>query len=190
MNDITRPMGFIFRDDLLFSFDESPYDQLYVPPPLPHPIVQHMPPMDFAVSCSIDPGHSRGRAVIANTGLWSMGPEYHHDNFHPIPQHCPEMRYGAFVQVWAARYGQGRAVAFTDSTIFSNFCVVSAGQGRTDARHGRVAQPRQSAAESPPLADPVGARAVGGGYLVRSRMRRCLVALAGGGRASVAWCRP
>ena len=128
MNDITRPMGFIFRDDLLFGFNESPYDELYVPPRVPHPSVQHVPPMDFAVSCSIDPGYSRGRAVIANTGLWSMGPEYHHDNFHPVPQHCPEMRYGAFVQVWAARHGQGRAVAFTDSTIFSNFCVFQPGK--------------------------------------------------------------
>ena len=38
------------------------------------------------------------------------------------------MRYGAFVQAWAARHGQGRAVAFTDSTIFSNFCVVQPGK--------------------------------------------------------------
>ncbi len=128
MNDITRKMGFIFRDDLLFSFNESPYDQLYVPLTPPHPIVQHMPPMDFAVSCSIDPGRSRGRPVVANTGLWSMGPAYHHDNYHPFPQHCPEMRYGAFVQVWAARHGQGRTVAFTDSTIFSNFCVFQPGK--------------------------------------------------------------
>ncbi len=89
MNDIIRPMGFIFRDDLLFSFGDSPYEQLYVPPAVPHPAVQHVPPMDFAVSCSIDPGYSRGRPVIANTGLWSMGPEYHYDNFHPVPNHCP-----------------------------------------------------------------------------------------------------
>jgi hypothetical protein len=128
MNDITRRMGFIFRDDLLFGFNESPYDQLYVPPTLPHPAVQHIPPMDFAVSCSIDPGHSHGRAVVANTGLWSMGPEYHHENFHPIPQHCPEMRYGRFIQAWAARHGQGRAIAFADSTIFSNFCLFQPGK--------------------------------------------------------------
>ena len=128
MNDITRPMGFIFRDDLLFGFSESPYDEHYAPPPLPHPILQHVPPFDFAVSCSIDPGHSHGRAVIAPAGLWSMGPEYHHENYHPFPQHCPEMRYGAFVQVWAAWYGQGRAVAYTDSTIFSNFCTFQPGK--------------------------------------------------------------
>jgi hypothetical protein len=128
MNDIIRPMGFIFRDDVLFSFGDSPYEQLYVPPAVCHPAVQYMPPMDFAVSCSIDPGHSRGRPVIVNTGLWSMGPEYHADNFHPVPNHCPEMRYGAFVQAWAAGYGKGRAVAFADSTVFSNFCVGQPGK--------------------------------------------------------------
>ncbi|MEN6367098.1 MAG: DUF4350 domain-containing protein [Thermoguttaceae bacterium] len=128
LNDIARPMGFTFRDDLLFGFGASPFDQHYTPTRPSHPIVQRVPPMDFAVSCSIDPGNSHGRAVALNTGLWSMGPEYHNDNFHPFPQHCPEMRYGAFIQIWAAQYGQGRAVAFTDSTIFSNFCVFQPGK--------------------------------------------------------------
>ena len=128
LNDIARRMGFVFRDDLLFGFGESPYDQRYTRPTVPHPVVQNVPPMDFAVSCSIDPGRGSGRAVIASTGLWSMGPEYHHENYHPFPQHRPEMRYGAFVQVWATAYGQGRALAFTDSTIFSNFCVFQPGK--------------------------------------------------------------
>ncbi len=127
MNDVTRPMGFIFRDDLLFGLGRSWDEEHYVPPLLPHPIVAHMPPMDFAVSCSIDPGRSHGRAAMVNTGLWSMGPDYHADNFHPVPQHCPEMCGGAFIQVWAAWYGQGRAMAYTDSTIFSNFCTFQPG---------------------------------------------------------------
>jgi len=128
MNDITRRMGFTFRDDLLFGFGASPYDEHFVPPPVAHPIVQNVGPMDFAVSCSIDPGTSCGRSAVLSTGLWSMGPEYHNENYHPIPQHCPEMRYGAFIQVWAAQFGNGRAVAFTDSTIFSNFCVFQPGK--------------------------------------------------------------
>ena len=38
------------------------------------------------------------------------------------------MRYGAFIQSWAARHGQGRVLAFTDSTVFSNFCVGQPGK--------------------------------------------------------------
>jgi hypothetical protein len=127
MNDMTRPMGFIFRDDLLFSNEASAYDQHFDPPQAPHPSLQYMPPMEFAVSCSIDPGFSHGRAVITSTGLWSMPPDYHMENYHPIPQHCADMRYGAFVQVWAAWHGKGRAMAYTDSTIFSNFCTFQPG---------------------------------------------------------------
>jgi len=127
MNDMTRPMGFIFRDDLLFSNEPSAYDQHYEPPWTPHPCLQYMPPMEFAVACSIDPGFSHGRSVITSTGLWSMPPEYHNENYHPIPQYCADMRYGAFVQVWAAWYGQGRAMAYTDSTIFSNFAAFQPG---------------------------------------------------------------
>ncbi|MGA2059742.1 MAG: hypothetical protein ABSG67_04620 [Thermoguttaceae bacterium] len=127
MNDMTRPMGFIFRDDLLFSNEASAYDQHFDPPWAPHPSLQYMPPMEFAVSCSIDPGYSHGRSVITSTGLWSMPPEYHNDNYHPIPQYCADMRYGAFVQVWAAWHGQGRALAYTDSTIFSSFCTFQPG---------------------------------------------------------------
>jgi hypothetical protein len=129
MNDIARPMGFTFRNDLLFSFEESPYEELYERSVVPHPAVQHVPRMDFAVSCSVDPGFSCGRPIIVGTRLWSMGPDYEHfENFHPIPQHCDEMRYGAFIQAWSARFGQGRAVAFADSTVFSNFCVFQPGK--------------------------------------------------------------
>ncbi len=127
MNDMTRPMGFIFRDDLLFSNETSAYDQHFDPPWAPHPSLQYMPPMEFAVSCSIDPGSSHGRSVITSTGLWSMPPEYHHENYHPIAQYCADMRYGAFVQIWAAWHGQGRAIAYTDSTIFSNFAAFQPG---------------------------------------------------------------
>jgi hypothetical protein len=38
------------------------------------------------------------------------------------------MRYGAFVQLWATYYGDGRAMAFTDSTVFSNFCIYQPGK--------------------------------------------------------------
>ena len=127
MNEITRHLGFTFRHDLLFGVEE-PYEQLYVPPSVSHPVVQHLPPTDFAISCSIDPGRSRGRAVIRSTGLWSLPPDYHPNNYFPVPQHHARMRYGAFVQLWSTRHGKGRVLAFTDSTIFSNFCIFQPGK--------------------------------------------------------------
>ena len=92
MNDITRSFGFTFRDDLLFGSESSPFEEHHETPQAPHPAAQHLPWFDFAVSCSIDPGWSQGRPVVVETGLWSMTSDYHMGNYHPYPQHCPEMR--------------------------------------------------------------------------------------------------
>ncbi len=127
LNPIAGRFGFVFRHDLLFCIG-SPYDQPWRPPLGAHPAVQHVPPMYFAVSCSIDPARSRGRAVIRNTGLWNLPPEIHADNYHPEAEYRPDMQYGAFIQAWSTRYGNGRVLAFADSTIFSNFCVFQPGK--------------------------------------------------------------
>lgn len=127
INDIARMFGFSFRYDCLFDID-TVFEQLCHPPLVPHPIIQDMPPMHFAVSCSIAPGTSLGRAVICSTGLKSLPADYHASNFYPQVEDRAEMRYGAFVQLWATRCGAGRVVAFTDSTVFSNFAAFEPGK--------------------------------------------------------------
>ena len=127
INDIAKIFGFSFRYDCLFGINTI-YTQLYHLPLVPHPIVQSMPPLDFAVSCSISPGSSLGRAVIRSTGLKSLPADYHASNFYPQVEDRAEMRYGAFVQLWTTRHGAGRVVAFTDSTIFSNFATFEPGK--------------------------------------------------------------
>ncbi len=127
LNPIARPFGFVFRHDLLFRI-ASPYVQKLEAPTVPHPIVQHLPPMHYAVSCSVDPGRSWGRAVVRSTGLWSLYPDYHQENYHPHAEYRAEMGYGAFIQLWAMRHGRGRVAAYTDSTIFSNFCTFQPGK--------------------------------------------------------------
>jgi hypothetical protein len=138
LNEIARHFGFEFRYDCLFGID-SVFVEKYHPPPAPHPIVQHlgpgvrdaggkMGPLDFATSCSIDPGTSSGCAVIRNTGLKNLGSDYHVGNFYPAPEDAPEMLFGSFVQLWATDHGRGRVVAFSDSTIFANFSIFDPGK--------------------------------------------------------------
>ena len=127
LNDIASPFGFRFRYDCLFDID-TVFDQLYRPPVVPHPIVQHMPAMDFAVSCSIDPGLSSGRAAIQAGGLRSLPADYHASNYYPQVTDRAEARYGAFVQLWTACHGAGRVAGFGDSTIFSNFSTFEPGK--------------------------------------------------------------
>ena len=57
LNDLARHFAFTFRNDLLFRVGD-PYKQPFQPPRWAHPVVQHLGPMHFAVSCSIDPGWS------------------------------------------------------------------------------------------------------------------------------------
>ncbi len=127
LNQIAEPFGFQFRKDLLFRVG-SPYVQQYEPPAVPHPAVQNLPSMHFAVSCSIDPGPSRGCGAVRNSGLWSLPPAYHTDNYFPEAEYRTDMRYGAFNQLWATRHGSGRVLAWTDSTIFSNFSAFEPGK--------------------------------------------------------------
>ena len=127
INDIAKVFGFSFRYDCLFDIDTI-YTQLYNLPLVPHPIIQSMPPFNFAVSCSINPKRSLGRAVIRSTGLKNLLADYHASNFYPQVEDKAQMRYGAFVQLLTTHYGAGRVVAFTDSTVFSNFATFEPGK--------------------------------------------------------------
>ncbi|NLS97739.1 MAG: hypothetical protein GXX96_36830 [Planctomycetaceae bacterium] len=127
LNQIAVPMGFKFRPDNLFAVDD-PYVQHVAPERFPHPAVRNVPYIRYAGSCSIDPGGSWGRAAVWNTGLWSLGADYNMDNYFPEAYYRPEMRYGAYIQLWETRYGKGRVLAFTDSTIFSNFSTFEPGK--------------------------------------------------------------
>src|SRR5262249_38948362 len=37
-------------------------------------------------------------------------------------------RFGTFIQAWATRGGEGRVIAWGDSTIFANFCIGQPGK--------------------------------------------------------------
>jgi hypothetical protein len=127
LNAVARPFGFQFRYDILFPVG-SPYVELIQPPAIPHPILQDVGPFHFAGTCSIDPGASLGRAVVLTTGKWSLPPDYHTENYFPQAEYRPDMRYGAFIQLWSTRYGRGRVLAIADSTLFSNFCTFEPGK--------------------------------------------------------------
>ncbi len=139
LNEISRNFGFTFRYDVLFGVSTFPYDplvasrestfdELYVRPLIPHPITQTMQPLDFQISCSIDPGSSSGQAVMTNTSLWSLPPDYHALNYYPQVEDRADARSGNWIQTWATRQDRGRVVAYTDSTQFSNFSTFEPGK--------------------------------------------------------------
>jgi hypothetical protein len=54
--------------------------------------------------------------------------DYGHVNFFGDIQPDPEERWGGFLQSAARQFGRGRVLAFTDSTVFSNFSVFFRGK--------------------------------------------------------------
>ena len=127
LNQVARAFDFEFRRDSVFGI-RSPFEELYRPPPFPHPILQYMPYLEFEVSCSIRPRVYSGRAVIRNVGLWDLPADYHASNFYPQVEDRADARYGAFIQLWTTRQGAGRVAAFADSTVFSNFSTFEPGK--------------------------------------------------------------
>jgi hypothetical protein len=129
LNSVTRPFGFEFRFDSLFDTRKT-FEEVYYPPQmLPHPVVQNFPYFFFEVSCSIKPqSYFRGEPVIVGTRLKALSVDYHAPNFYPQPNDRSDMDFGPFVQMWACNFGKGRVLAFTDSTVFSNFCTFQPGK--------------------------------------------------------------
>ena len=127
LNQIARHLGFEYYPDSLIGID-TPFRQLYTPPLVPHPITQNMPPMHFAVSCSLKTSSPLSRQVIRSTGLRSLYADYHASNYYPQVIDYTDVRFGSFNQILDIPYGDGRVVAFSDSTIFSNFSAFEPGK--------------------------------------------------------------
>lgn len=129
LNRLARDYGFEFRYDCLFGID-SVFEQTFDPPPVPHPVIQHMGTLDFATSCSIKPLTWAGTTVIRDNALLSLHADFFSPNFYPATDVRPDMIPGAFVQLWARDVGRGRVLAFTDSTIFANFSIFERGKSQ------------------------------------------------------------
>ncbi len=179
LNDITTRFGFRFRYDCIFDID-GVFRQLYQPSLVPDPIIQDIPPLDFAVSCSIDPGFSVGRAAIRSTGLRNLPADYHASNFYPQVEDLAEARYGAFIQLWTARRGTGRVAAFGDSTVFSNFSTFEPGKAELMLGMLEWLNHRNPSADLRPLLFIVGVLLAGAGIALSKRWPGSRLVLLGG----------
>jgi len=127
LNKVAKKFGLRFRYDV--TYDLPTYQlSLYRPPHLlPHPVVQHVPLFLFGSSCTlaIPPTAS---SVIIGYGLRNHYLDYSQKNFFPIPEEDFDYEFGLFIQSAAVEYRQGRVLAYTDSTCFSNFFMFIPGK--------------------------------------------------------------
>ena len=127
LNPLARPLGFIFRDDVMFDLDED-FFQLYDLPRLQSQFLHGIPFFKFRGPASIEPTSWATRTTFRLGNAKSLRSIYSVNNFYPPPHDDPKMRTGDFAAAVSARYGRGRVVAFADSTIFSNFEIFYPGK--------------------------------------------------------------
>ncbi len=128
LNPVAEPFGMAFRPDAVFDIERK-WEQVYFTNgACPHPIMQGIPFYRFAVTCSIDSRAWNVRPVMRGTGLWNLPIEYASNNFYPPVEDKTYAKFGAFDQVTSVRFGRGRVVAYSDSTVYSNFLAFYPGR--------------------------------------------------------------
>jgi hypothetical protein len=127
LNDLCAAFGFVFRDDVLFDQEEDFFQRLDVPR-LRSSFLHGMDFFKFRGAASIQATSFSTRPVICLDNTKSLRAIYSVNNFYPPPHDHPSMKTGRFCTSVASRFGQGRVVAFGDSTSFSNFEIFYPGK--------------------------------------------------------------
>ncbi|VVB65014.1 ABC-type uncharacterized transport system [uncultured archaeon] len=123
LNQIARSFGIEFGFDAVNTQEGMLY--YYKRGPLAHPCVKYMPYLDFMTGCSIK-APLNAEPVILGFGLNAIPGEYSSTGFfretrQNDPTQITDTTWGLLYQAVALRYGKGKIVAFSDSTIISNF---------------------------------------------------------------------
>jgi hypothetical protein len=121
MNPLAQRFGLKYKYDSTYDMETGGLSVYRPSVMLPHPTVQHMPPVFlFGTSCSMDAGLLADYPIMGY-GLRALRADYSRENFFPEYKPTLDQEFGLLLQQAAVRSGRGRVVAFTDSTVFSNF---------------------------------------------------------------------
>ncbi|MCU0850029.1 MAG: GldG family protein [Candidatus Thermoplasmatota archaeon] len=131
LNQVSEEFGIRFKTDASYELgtgDLSVYtpDRSYA-----HPVLRQVPQFEFMTSCTLEPtslsASLQMENIIIGNRLISEPGTYSTENFFRESIASPDSEYGYLLQAAAITYGAGRVVAFTDSTVFSSFCLYTDG---------------------------------------------------------------
>lgn len=131
LNQISEQFGIRYRTDATYELGTGDLS-IYQPDRLfSHPVVHHVTQFDFMTSCTLEPTSLFASATMENiiigNKITSEPGTYATENFFRESVSSSDSEYGYLLQVAAVKYGQGRIVAFTDSTVFSSFSMFTDG---------------------------------------------------------------
>ena len=122
LNQVAKEFGITFNYDATYD-SVTLMHTTYTPQHYcSHPIVQFVPKFSFLTSCTLN-APLNAEDVIVGYGLLSEPGTYSTNYFFRRMFYAPDAESGVFLQTVALKYGKGRVVAFTDSTVFSNFAI-------------------------------------------------------------------
>jgi hypothetical protein len=127
LNPLARRFGLRFRYDSTYDLATLRVTLYEHPDLLAHPAVLQMPPFLFATSCTLE-APLLSDNVMVGYGLRALPVDYSKRVFFPDKEKEQDYPFGLFLQSAAVRHGRGRVVAFTDSTVFSNFTMFIPGK--------------------------------------------------------------
>jgi hypothetical protein len=127
LNPVAEIFGLRFNYDATYDLKTGDLSVYERPRLIPHPIVQNLPPFLFGSSCTLKAPLS-AEEVMLGYQLKAVELDYSQQHFFPENTNTPSMTFGVFLQCAGMKYGKGRVLAFTDSTVFSNFWIFMPGK--------------------------------------------------------------
>ncbi len=127
LNPVAERFGIHYNHDGTYDLDTDGLSIYETRAVFPHPTVAHLGRFLFATSCSLDAPLTAAGA-ITGYGIKALYLDYSRENFFRIDAPDFDKDYGLILQQVALTSGRGRVVAFTDSTVWSNFFMFIPGK--------------------------------------------------------------
>ena len=123
LNLVSERFGIIFKYDSTHDLKTGTLS-IYQPPTLfNHPITKYFNKLNFLSSCTLKAPITSENVIIGYSLAAGQG-TYSSEHFFRLSTYSePDIEQGLFLQTVAVKHGNGRVVAFTDSTCISNFCI-------------------------------------------------------------------
>jgi len=126
LNQISEEFDIRFNMDATYELGTGEMTAYEPNSMISHVIVQNLKRFEFMTSCTLDAPFTSENVIMGNRLIGEPG-TYATENFFRESLSSPESEYGLLLQVAAVKYGKGRVVAFSDSTVFSSFSMFSDG---------------------------------------------------------------
>jgi hypothetical protein len=131
LNQVSEQFGIRYNTDATYELGTGDLSIFQPDRLFAHPVMRHVTRFDFMTSCTLEPTSLVASATMENiiigNKISSEPGTYSTENFFRESVSSPDSEYGYLLQAAAMRYGAGRVVAFTDSTVFSSFSVFTDG---------------------------------------------------------------